>query len=96
MAIDEAMPAKLLTVDTDVLTLDEVAAMLKQPRSSIYRMTAARQIPHFKIKGKRRVFFSRIDISEWWLAQKVPLKETKRKRKTVARNALQKAKSARA
>jgi excisionase family DNA binding protein len=61
--------------DDEILTLDECAAVLKRPKSTIYRWTASRTIPFFRIKGSRRVFFSRRDIEAWWRAQPVPMQE---------------------
>jgi|HubBroStandDraft_6_1064221.scaffolds.fasta_scaffold968287_2 excisionase family DNA binding protein len=59
--------------DMDVMTLDEVAAMLKMPRSSVYRLTASREIPHVKIK--QRIWFSRSAVKAWWEGKSVPLRE---------------------
>ncbi len=60
--------------DTDVLTLEEVARMLKMRPSSVYRLTAARAIPHVKIK--RRVWFSRRAVLAWWDTKNVPMRES--------------------
>jgi excisionase family DNA binding protein len=59
--------------DDDVMTLEEVAAYLKLPTSSVYRLTAARAIPHFKIGQRLR--FSRSAVKAWRDAQSVPMRE---------------------
>jgi excisionase family DNA binding protein len=59
--------------DNDVLTLEEVAFMLKMPPSSIYRMTAARTIPFMRLG--RRLRFSRVAIDAWLDAQDVPMRD---------------------
>jgi excisionase family DNA binding protein len=58
--------------ETDVMTIDQVARMLQMPRSSLYRLTAAREIPHVKIKRSLR--FSRVAVQAWFDAQDVPVR----------------------
>ena len=53
----------------DLLTLDEVAARLKQTPKSIYSLTrsrSVRRIPHMKC-GKR-LLFSWVEVSNWLAA----------------------------
>jgi excisionase family DNA binding protein len=58
---------------TDVMTFDETRAMLKMRRSSLYRLTAAEEIPHYKIK--RRVWFSRTAVQAWVDSKTVRVRE---------------------
>jgi excisionase family DNA binding protein len=57
--------------DTDVLTLEETARLLKMLPSAIYRLTARKKIPHYVIG--RRLRFSRAAVEAWLSAQDVPM-----------------------
>jgi len=48
---------------TDILMIKEVAEYLKVTERTIYRLSAAKKIPAFKVGGSWR--FSRGDIDEW-------------------------------
>lgn len=54
----------------DVLTVDDVAALLKLTRKGVYGLVAARRIPHFKVSN--RVRFSRSDVVAWLHENRVP------------------------
>ena len=45
------------------MNIDEAAAFLKKPKSSIYQLTSARQIPFSKV-GKPLFFFKK-DLLDW-------------------------------
>ena len=47
----------------EIFTLNEVAAYLKVGKRTVYRLTAARKIPAFKVGGTWR--FQRRDIDYW-------------------------------
>lgn len=49
--------------DSDILTLEELAAYLKAGKRTIYRLAAGGEIPAFKLGGTWR--FSRSDIESW-------------------------------
>ena len=51
----------------DLLNVDEVAAMVRLKKGTIYRYTSERRIPYFKIGN--RVVFNRSEITAW-LAEK--------------------------
>lgn len=51
------------TVETEILTLPQVATFLKVTERTIYRLVAARKIPSFKVGGTWR--FSSADIQDW-------------------------------
>ncbi len=48
---------------TEIFTLDEVAAYLKVGKRTVYRLTAAKRIPAFKVGGTWR--FRRREIDRW-------------------------------
>ena len=49
--------------DSDILTLDEVAAYLKAGKRTIYRLAAGGEIPAFKLGGTWR--FRRSELDRW-------------------------------
>lgn len=49
--------------EPEVMTLDELAAMLRVHRSTIYRMLAAGELPAFKMGSDWR--FTRATIKAW-------------------------------
>ena len=51
------------TSEGQILTIKQVAEYLKVTERTIYRLSAAKQIPAFKVGGSWR--FSRIDIDSW-------------------------------
>ncbi|WP_235327881.1 helix-turn-helix domain-containing protein [Bacteroides caecigallinarum] len=70
-------------VTKEVLTTSEASAYLGLSESYIYKLTASRQIPHYKPNGKL-VFFNRKELCEWALRNQVePNKETTIKSGTI-------------
>lgn len=63
--------------ESEILTLDEVAAYLKAGKRTIYRLAAARKIPAFKVGGTWR--FSRAEIDAWIKQQSTDLVEADNK-----------------
>jgi len=55
------MPAE--QIDTEILTIREVSAYLKVTERTIYRLSAAKRIPAFKVGGAWR--FSKAEIDQW-------------------------------
>lgn len=55
-------------VDTDIMTIPEVAEYLKLTEKTAYRLAAEGKIPGFKIGGSWR--FRKADIDEWIELQK--------------------------
>lgn len=53
----------MANAETEIMTLDEVAAYLKAGKRTIYRLAASGEIPAFKLGGTWR--FSRSDIESW-------------------------------
>jgi excisionase family DNA binding protein len=46
-----------------LLTADEVAALLRVPRSTVYELTRSRRLPFIKVG--RRTLFVRLDLEAW-------------------------------
>jgi excisionase family DNA binding protein len=51
----------------EVLTIKEVAALLKLAEKTVYAMAAAGEIPAFKIRGQWRI--KRTELDQWIDAQ---------------------------
>ena len=62
-AFSEFSPNKSSYIDDKPLNIDEAAAFLQMPTSSIYQLTSTRQIPFNKI-GKPLFFFKK-DLLAW-------------------------------
>jgi excisionase family DNA binding protein len=52
-----------------LLTADEVAALLRVPRSTIYEPTRTRRLPHIEVG--RRTLFVRVDLDAWLVANRI-------------------------
>ncbi len=52
-----------------LLTADDVASLLRVPRSTIYELTRSRRLPHVKVG--RRTLFVRSDLDAWIVASRV-------------------------
>lgn len=53
-----------------VLTSQEAAAYLGISRSKLYKMTCAKEIPHYKPNGKMN-YFERAEIEAWALRNRI-------------------------
>ena len=53
--------------ESEILTLDEVAAYLKAGKKTVYRLAQQGEIPGFKLGGTWR--FPRSDLDRWSAAQ---------------------------
>jgi len=51
-----------------ILTVSELQGYSGLSKSSIYKLTSSRKIPHFKNAGGKLIFFLRSDIDKWLLA----------------------------
>ena len=52
----------------EILTITEVASLLKVAEKTVYTMTQKAQLPGFKVRGQWR--FKRVDLDAWIEAQK--------------------------
>ncbi|WP_374308956.1 helix-turn-helix domain-containing protein [Methylocella sp.] len=55
----------------EILTLPEVAGLLKVAEKTVYTMAQRAEIPAFKVRGQWR--FKRVDLDSWIEAQKASL-----------------------
>ena len=54
----------LLASKGDVLTIDDVSLLTGISKSTLYKMTCKKQLPHYKPNSKL-LFFNRKEIEEW-------------------------------
>ena len=54
-------------IPDEILTIKEVAALLKLAEKTVYAMAAAGEIPAFKIRGQWRI--KRTELDQWMDAQ---------------------------
>jgi len=54
----------------DVLTLDEAAKFMGLSKSSLYKMTCYKKIPHYKPNGKL-IYFDRKELELWLRSNRV-------------------------
>jgi excisionase family DNA binding protein len=52
----------------EILTIPEVASLLKVAEKTVYTMAQKAQLPGFKVRGQWR--FKRVDLDAWIEAQK--------------------------
>lgn len=52
-----------------LLTADEVAELLRVPRSTVYELTRTRRLPFVKVG--RRTLFVRVDLESWVVQNRV-------------------------
>ena len=57
---------RLLTANKEVLTFEETSEYTGISRSYLYKLTAAREIPHSKPNGKM-LFFEKAKLNTWLL-----------------------------
>lgn len=57
---------RLLIANKEVLTFDEACEYTGISRSYLYKLTAAREIPHSKPNGKM-IFFEKTKLNTWLL-----------------------------
>ncbi|HZJ37317.1 MAG TPA: helix-turn-helix domain-containing protein [Gillisia sp.] len=57
---------RLLTANKEVLTFEETSEYTGISRSYLYKLTAARKIPHSKPNGKM-LFFEKAKLNTWLL-----------------------------
>lgn len=55
----------------DVMNLDDAAKYLNVSKSYIYKLTSRRDIPHYKSKGGKLLYFKREELETWMTAKRV-------------------------
>ena len=68
-AVNGEVHAAPQALSEPLLTADEVAALLRVPRSTVYELTRTRRLPHVKLG--RRTLFVRVDLDAWVMANRV-------------------------
>ncbi|MGB0883751.1 MAG: helix-turn-helix transcriptional regulator [Flavobacteriales bacterium] len=59
----------------DILSLKETAQFLQFSESCLYKLTSAREIPHYKVNG-RKILFKRVELLAWIDEGKVVTSDT--------------------
>lgn len=62
--IAEAVGGAIALCHKEILTLDEAAKYTGMKKSSLYKLTMTRAIPHYKPNGKN-CFFRRTELEDW-------------------------------
>ena len=60
----DAIERNTLLASKNVLTIDDVALLTGISKSTLYKMTCKKQLPHYKPNSKL-LFFDRKEIEEW-------------------------------
>ena len=60
----------LLLAQKEILTFEEASKYTGLKKSSLYKLTAAKQIPHYKPNGKT-CYFKRAELEDWLTANPV-------------------------
>ena len=60
----DAIERNTLLASKNVLTIDDVALLTGISKSTLYKMTCKKQLPHYKPNSKL-LFFDRTEIEEW-------------------------------
>lgn len=55
---------RLVFLAKEVLSLEEASIYLDISRSTLYKMTSAKQIPHYKPNGKI-IYFEKSELNSW-------------------------------
>lgn len=72
--VADLIAASVKITQKEVLSASEAAAYMNVSLSHIYKMTANREIPHFKPKGKL-VYFNRPELEKWLQTNRVATDE---------------------
>lgn len=49
----------------NVLTLDEVCFLTGLAKSSLYKLTANKAIPHYRADGGKHIYFKKSEVEDW-------------------------------
>lgn len=66
----EELKSLTLLAAKSVLTIDDVSLLTGISKSTLYKMTCRKLIPHYKPTGKL-LFFERKEVEEWALSNRV-------------------------
>lgn len=63
-----------LSAEKKILTIEEVTEITGLSKSTLYKMTSARQIPHYK-PTTRLLYFLREEVEAWMLRSRIATSE---------------------
>lgn len=69
-AVNEA-----LMQSADVFTVEQTAKVLDVSVAHVYRLTAARELPFYRGKGGKRMYFRKQDVVDYMLHERIASKE---------------------
>lgn len=65
------LEALTLLGSKNVLTMDEVCLLTGLAKSTVYKMTANRVIPHYHAEGGKHLYFKKDEVEEWLTRNRV-------------------------
>lgn len=72
--IAQLVAEKTLLCNKEVLTSDEAAQYMGVSKSTLYKWTMGRVVPHYKPQGKL-CFFNRLELEKWLQSNRVSTNE---------------------
>lgn len=69
-AVADLVTTNIINCTKEVLTSDEVAKYTGLSKSTLYKLTMSRKIPHYKPTG-RIVYFNRKEVEQWLQSNRV-------------------------
>lgn len=83
----DEIAARIVNNFKEVLTSEEAARYMGVSQSYLYKLTMAREIPHYKSQTGGRIYFNRHELEEWLQENPVAVKR-EIKSKTVKNDEL--------
>ena len=68
--VADLITANIISTQKEVLTSEEAARYMGVSRSSLYKLTMNRQVPHYKPNGKC-CYFNRLELEGWLQTNRV-------------------------
>jgi len=68
--VADLVTANIISCKKEVLTSDEAAAYMGVSKSYLYKLTARKEIPHYKPNGKM-CYFNRKELEQWLQSNRV-------------------------
>lgn len=86
------LEALTLMGSKNVLTLEEVCLLTGLAKSTVYKMTANRAIPHYHADGGKHLYFKKDEVEDWLTRNRVS-SQTEDEQKAVNEYFCQKARA---
>jgi len=61
-------------VNTEIMTVEQVAQMLGRSKNTIYMMVFQKRIPHYK-PNRKSLYFKKAEIEAWAFLQRIPTQD---------------------